>query len=185
MYEHTLGEDVFTFIEHVKNPQSCTILVRGPNKHTIDQVKDAVQDGLRAVKNVFTDQCVIAGAGCFEAKAHNHLNRFMETYKGNAAKLGIQAFSDCLLAIPKTLAVNAGLDQTTVILNLKEKTKDANGPNLGINLKDGDLMPVQSVGIYDNYSVKKQLIQLGYRKIYVFFFCLFFLVLVWFCVVYT
>jgi T-complex protein 1 subunit zeta len=34
-YEHTLGEDKYTFIEGVKNPTSCTILIKGPNEHTI------------------------------------------------------------------------------------------------------------------------------------------------------
>jgi len=40
----------YTFVEDVKNPKSCTILVKGPNQHTIDQIKDALRDGLRAVK---------------------------------------------------------------------------------------------------------------------------------------
>ena len=50
--EVTLGDDKFTFVEDCKIPKSCTILIKGPNKHTIDQIKDAVRDGLRAVKNV-------------------------------------------------------------------------------------------------------------------------------------
>lgn len=40
----------FTFVEDVKNAKSCTILVKGPNDHTIAQIKDALRDGLRAVK---------------------------------------------------------------------------------------------------------------------------------------
>lgn len=39
VYEHVLGEDKYTFVEDVKNPQSCTILIKGPNDHTIAQVK--------------------------------------------------------------------------------------------------------------------------------------------------
>merc|ERR1719445_424626 len=37
VYEHVLGEDKFTFIEDVKNTFSCTILIRGPNRHSINQ----------------------------------------------------------------------------------------------------------------------------------------------------
>lgn len=51
VYEHVLGEEKYTFVEGVQNPFSCTILLKGPNKHTIAQLKDAVRDGLRAVKN--------------------------------------------------------------------------------------------------------------------------------------
>lgn len=43
--EMSLGEDKFCFVEDVKNPLSCTILVKGPNLHTIDQIKDALRDG--------------------------------------------------------------------------------------------------------------------------------------------
>jgi len=55
VYEETLGEDKFTFVEGCKNPKSCTILLKGPDQHTIDQLKDAVRDGLRAVANAIKD----------------------------------------------------------------------------------------------------------------------------------
>jgi len=31
----------------------------GPNDHTIAQIKDAVRDGLRSVKNTIEDECVV------------------------------------------------------------------------------------------------------------------------------
>ena len=49
------GEEKFTFIEQCSNPRSVTLLVKGPNKHTLTQIKDAVRDGLRAVKNAIED----------------------------------------------------------------------------------------------------------------------------------
>ena len=29
VYEHILGEEKYTFVEQVKNPHSCTILIKG------------------------------------------------------------------------------------------------------------------------------------------------------------
>ncbi|PKU28294.1 t-complex protein 1 subunit zeta [Limosa lapponica baueri] len=55
VYEYTLGEEKYTFIEKCDNPRSVTLLIRGPNKHTLTQIKDAVRDGLRAVKNAIED----------------------------------------------------------------------------------------------------------------------------------
>jgi chaperonin GroEL (HSP60 family) len=49
------GENKYTFVEECKFPQSVTILVKGPNKHTLTQIKDAIRDGLRAVKNAIDD----------------------------------------------------------------------------------------------------------------------------------
>merc|ERR1719240_337111 len=45
VYEQTLDEEKYTFIEGVKNPHSCTILIKGPNEHSITQMKDALKDG--------------------------------------------------------------------------------------------------------------------------------------------
>ena len=71
--EHVLGEEKYTFISGVKNPRSCTILIKGPNDHTISMIKEAVRDGLRAVKNVYDDKAVVPGAGSFEIACYMHL----------------------------------------------------------------------------------------------------------------
>ncbi|ERM94027.1 hypothetical protein AMTR_s00010p00013810 [Amborella trichopoda] len=57
VYERVLGEE--KYIENVRNRSSCTILIKGPNDHTIAQIKDAVRDGLRSVKNRIEDEAVI------------------------------------------------------------------------------------------------------------------------------
>jgi len=158
VYEHVLGDDKFTFIEEVKNPFSCTILIRGPNKHTIEQVKDAVRDGLRAVKNTFEDKRLVYGAGCFEAQAYARLMAFKKTVSGKK-KIGVQAFADALLAIPRTLAANAGHDEQDSLLKLLEATES--GSIAGLDLATGDLLSPKDAGIYDNYNVKKQLLHLG------------------------
>ena len=33
--QETLGEDKYTFVEGCKNPKSCSILLKGPDLHTI------------------------------------------------------------------------------------------------------------------------------------------------------
>eukprot|EP00483_Globobulimina_turgida_P000115 UN00115 len=158
VYEHVLGEDKFTFIEHVANAFSCTILIRGPNRHSINQIKDAIRDGLRAVKNTILDENVILGAGCFEAMAYFNLMRFKKSIDGRK-KLGIQSFADSLLAIPRTLVANAGYDQQDVLIKLLQETEKGN--KVGVDLETGDLLdPLQS-GIFDNYCVKKQLLHLA------------------------
>lgn len=61
VYEHILGENKYTFVEECKNPKSVTILIKGPNKHTIAQIKDAVRDGLRSINNAISDKAVVPG----------------------------------------------------------------------------------------------------------------------------
>ncbi|KAI5591547.1 hypothetical protein BDE02_04G087800 [Populus trichocarpa] len=159
VYEHVLGEEKYTFVENVKNPHSCTILIKGPNDHTIAQIKDAVRDGLRAVKNTIEDEAVVLGAGAFELAARKHLiNEVKKTVKGRA-QLGVEAFADALLVVPKTLAENSGLDTQDEIVAL---TGEHDRDNIvGINLQTGGPLDPQVEGIFDNYSVKRQLINSG------------------------
>merc|ERR1719281_1951368 len=51
VYEQSLEDEKYTFIEGVKNPHSCTVLIKGSNDHSITQMKDALRDGLRSVTN--------------------------------------------------------------------------------------------------------------------------------------
>lgn len=158
VYEHVLGEDVYTFIEGVQNPFSCTILIKGPNKHTIAQIKDAVRDGLRAVKNVLDDLSVVAGAGAFETAASIFLHKYKNEVAGRA-KLGVAAFADALLIIPKTLAANSGLDaQDATIALLEDGMK---GAKVGIDIETGKCLLPEAVGIWDNFRVKRQFLHLG------------------------
>ena len=41
VYEQTLGEETYTFVEGVANPFSCTILVKGCHPHIIAQARHA------------------------------------------------------------------------------------------------------------------------------------------------
>jgi len=52
-------------------------LIKGPNDYSIAQTKDAIRDGLRAVKNTLEDKAIIPGAGAFEIASHWNLINFM------------------------------------------------------------------------------------------------------------
>ncbi|TRY50344.1 TCP-1/cpn60 chaperonin [Cryptosporidium tyzzeri] len=159
VYERSIGDDKFTFVEDLKDCKSCCVLVTGPNDHSIAQVKDAIRDGLRAIKNVIDDGCVIPGAGAFEFRAYNTLKEARKSANGKA-KFGLDIFADALLAIPKTLAENAGLDQQETTLNILDKIEDSKQP-LGIDLTTGEEFYPLTEGILDNYCVKRQILSIA------------------------
>jgi T-complex protein 1 subunit zeta len=151
--EMALGDDKFTFVEGVANPFSCTILIKGPNKHTIEMVKDGLRDGLRAVKNTFDDSCVVPGAGAFEMAAAQHIRNNLRSVSGRA-KLGATAFAEALLIIPKTLADNSGFDAQDTLISCMDAIQD--GKTVGVDVNTGEPCDPAAKGIWDNYSVKKQ-----------------------------
>lgn len=105
--------------------------MKAPNKHSLQQIKDAIRDGLRAINNAIEDKAVIPGkifilvsaaenvllywmlfvlgAGAFEIAANKELMQWKDTVKGKT-RLGVIAYAEALLVIPKILATNSGFD---------------------------------------------------------------------------
>uniref|UniRef100_A0A7N4PKW5 Chaperonin containing TCP1 subunit 6B n=1 Tax=Sarcophilus harrisii TaxID=9305 RepID=A0A7N4PKW5_SARHA len=135
------------------NPRSVTLLIKGPNKHTITQIKDAVRDGLRAVKNAIEDGCVVPGAGAVEVAITEALIKHKPNVKGRAC-LGVQAFADVLLIIPKVLAQNSGFDLQETLVKIQAEHAES-GQLVGVDLKKGEPIVAAEAGIWDNYCVKK------------------------------
>ncbi|KAI8325738.1 T-complex protein 1 zeta subunit [Martensiomyces pterosporus] len=155
VYEHVLGENKYTFVEECKSPKSVTILIKGPNAHILQQIQDAVRDGLRAVKNAIEDKSLVPGAGAFQVACRQHLLRpeFLRSVRGKA-QMGIKAFAEALLVIPKTIATNGGYDPMDVLVALEEEVQD--GHVAGIDLNTGDVLDPAQEGIWDNYRVLRQ-----------------------------
>lgn len=156
VYEQVLGEEKYTFVEGCKHPQSCTILIKGPNNYTIARIKDAVRDGLRAVKNTIEDDCVVPGAGAFEIALHNHIMQYAKTVSGRA-QLGVKCFAESLLVIPKTLAQNSGFDSQDVLISLQQAADK--GQIAGLDIYTGDVFDPIQAGVLDNYTVKQHTLE--------------------------
>lgn len=103
---------------------------------------------------------VVPGAGAFEVAVHKALVAYKEQVKGRA-RLGVQAFADALLVIPKVLAQNAGFDPQDSIVKMQQELVEG-GPIVGIDLSSGEPTIPADLGIYDNYRVKKQIIHSWY-----------------------
>jgi T-complex protein 1 subunit zeta len=157
VYEHQLGEEKYTFVEEVKNPKSVTLLIKGPNAHTITQIKDAVRDGLRSVYNMIVDKSVVPGAGAFQVACAARLTSeaFRKQVQGKA-KYGVSAFADALLIIPKTLAANSGHDIQESLAALQDE--QAEGNVVGLDLTSGDPMDPVQEGVYDSFRVLRNCI---------------------------
>jgi len=71
-------------------------------------------------------------------------------------KMGVQAFADALLIIPKTLAQNGNFDVQNAIVALQDE--QAEGNTVGIDLVTGEPFDPTVEGIWDNYRVKRQML---------------------------
>lgn len=78
------------------------------------------------------------------------------------ARLGVQAFADGLLVIPKTLARNSGFDAQDTIVKLQEESQ-VTGEHVGLDVSTGEAILPADEGILDNYCVKRQLLMSWYE----------------------
>jgi chaperonin GroEL (HSP60 family) len=68
---------------------------------------------MRAVLNAIDDCTVLPGAGAFELACHKSLTDFAHSAEVTGkVKLGVLAFAEAMLVIPKTLAENSGFDMS-------------------------------------------------------------------------
>jgi T-complex protein 1 subunit zeta len=154
------GEDKYTFVEDCPNAAAGTLLLQGPNQLTVNQIKDAAQDGLRAVKNAVEDKAVVPGGGAFEVAASMYLTDIIVPKTVGKLKLGVQAYAAALLVIPKTLAANSGFDVQEALLQLKDERTES-GMAVGFSCKTGEPMLPAEEGVWDNVRVKRQSLYLA------------------------
>jgi T-complex protein 1 subunit zeta len=99
---------------------------------------------------------LIPGAGAFEVACANHLSQKVKKSAKGRTKMGVQAYADAILVIPKTLAQNGGYDVQDAIVALQDECADGNV--VGIDLKSGAPFDPTVEGVWDNYRVKRQIL---------------------------
>ena len=69
----------------------------------------------------------------------------------------LQAYADALLVIPKALALNSGHDPQEATVKLQAEYSKSKVP-VGIDLNTGEPMNPATAGVWDNFRVKRQLL---------------------------
>ena len=105
----------------VKNPKSfsaASIILRGSNDYQLDEMERSVHDSLSAVKRTLESGSIVPGGGAVETALHIYLEEFAVTVSSRE-QLAIGEFSQALLIVPKTLAINAAKDATELVAQLR------------------------------------------------------------------
>ena len=100
------------------------------------------------------DQAVVPGAGAFEIAVSEHLVEYAKKEVSGKAKLGVLAYADAMLIVPRTLAQNSGFDAQETLLKVQEAYLKDKKP-YGIDTMTGDPLPAETANVWDNYIVKR------------------------------
>jgi T-complex protein 1 subunit alpha len=116
--ERRVGDWEYMFFNGMALTRAQTIVVRGANEYFLDEIERSIHDSLCVVKRVLESKTVVAGGGAVEVALSIYLDDFARTL-GTREQLAIAEFSEALLIIPKTLAMNAAKDATELIAKLR------------------------------------------------------------------
>lgn len=157
VYEARVGDWEYTFFEGMKQTKAQTIILRGANELFLDELERSIHDSLCVVKRVLESNAVVAGGGAVEVGLSIFLDDFARTL-GSREQHAIAEFSEALLVIPKTLAINAAKDATDLLAKLRvfhnaaQKSDDEQKKELkhsGLDLINGKVRNNLNAGVLE------------------------------------
>ncbi|EXJ84161.1 T-complex protein 1 subunit alpha [Capronia epimyces CBS 606.96] len=174
--QERISDDECILIKGTKSFSSASIILRGSNDYQLDEMERSVHDSLSAVKRTLESGSIVPGGGAVETALHIYLEEFAMTVSSRE-QLAIGEFSQSLLIVPKTLAVNAAKDASELVAQLrvrhalsqrvqegdanereKDLAKKKQYKNYGLDLTKGKVADVVKMGVLEpSMSKVKQL----------------------------
>lgn len=153
------SDDECILIKGTSRHSSSSIILRGPNDYSLDEMERSIHDSLCVVKRTLESGNIVPGGGCVETALNIYLDNFATTV-GSREQLAIAEFASALLVIPKTLAVNAAKDSSELIAKLRsyhsaaqsaklDDTKRRAYKNYGLDLIKGKIVDEVNAGVLE------------------------------------
>lgn len=154
-----ISDDECILVRGTSKHSSSSIILRGANEYSLDEMERSVHDSLSVVKRTLESGNVVPGGGAVEAALNIYLENFATTV-GSREQLAIAEFASALLVIPKTLAVNAAKDSSELIARLRsyhaksqssppDDLKRKNYKNYGLDLINGKIVDETLNGVIE------------------------------------
>ena len=153
--ERKIGDDKMIFVEKCKDPRSVALLIRAGLERMVDEAERAMNDALSVVSDVIETNKIVPGGGAVEVEVAKELRKYATTV-GGREQLAIEAFSDAIEIIPKTLAENAGLESIDILVELRAAHDKTDGQSMGINVFKGKAENMLENGVIEPLVVKEQ-----------------------------
>ena len=137
-----------------------TLVIRASTTNVLNDVERAVDDGVNAVKTIFTDPRLLPGAGAVELELAKRLKAYADEVQG-LDQYAIRKFAEAFDVVPRTLAENCGCDPTSSMHALHLSHAAPNSETMGFNIltnKPGDAV---AAGVYDVYATKINALRLA------------------------
>jgi T-complex protein 1 subunit gamma len=152
-----IGDDYFAFLTECKEPNACSIILRGASKDVLNEIERNLQDALGVARNVVINPKLAPGGGALEMEIACRLKEMGDKVEG-VQQWPYKALAGAFEVIPRTLAQNCGADVVRILTELRAKhsAQDGSGQMWGINGNTGKIEDMSVSDIWDPVSVKVQ-----------------------------
>lgn len=147
VYEKSLGDEKYTFIEDTPISKSCTILLRGSSDHCLKLLHDSTKSTLKTLGELIKDSRVVPGAAAMYSGMAESLKNIEINSDISAASAAI--LSSSLQNIFKNLFINAGAPRGT--LHDKMSTIMKSGKSDSLSMDDFSIIDPIDHDLLDSY----------------------------------
>ncbi len=152
-----IENELYVFVEGVKNSKALTLLLKGSTKHFRDELERAIDDALGDIASILKSKRIVAGGGAIECELEFQSQEYLNSLEGKSHIIA-KSFIDALLVIPKTLCLNSGFDEIDMLSKLSKNHREGNAHS-GINGFKGIVKDTLKESIIEPINVKEQAIK--------------------------
>jgi thermosome len=156
--ERKVGDDKMVFVEGCSDPRAVSIFIRAGLERMIDEAERALNDALYVISDVAELSKMVPGGGAIEMELSKAVRSYARRV-GGREQLAIEAFSDALEIVPRTLADNAGLDVLDTMVEMKASHEKKGGFAMGVNVFKEGVIDMLEEGVVEPMVVKLQAIK--------------------------
>jgi chaperonin GroEL (HSP60 family) len=139
-----IGDETYTFVKNNNKSQTKTILLQAGTEQALDTYEVALEECLYLIDTFLQDRRIVPGGGASELSASISLRK-QATSTDDRKQLAFGAYADALESIPRTLALNAGMNPIDTVAELRNK-HDSGMAGFGVNCINGEVVDMFSDG---------------------------------------
>jgi len=155
--EQKIAGEQMIFVRDCKDPKSVSILIRGGTEHVVDEAQRAMEDAVLGVISALEVGKVVAGGGAVEIELARQLRKWAESV-GGREQLAINAFSEAIEIVPRTLAESTGADVIDILVSLRS-AHDQGQTNYGVDVLNGKIADMWKLNVIEPLKIKTQAIK--------------------------
>jgi len=145
-----------------ENNKISTVVLRGTTNDMLDNLERVVNCGVNAYRAVCKSPVFVAGAGAIDMYLSQKIVEYSREVK-SLDQYAIEAFGEAFEVIPRTIMENSGINVNEKLSTLR--AKNSRNPNMGINIKTGEIEDASNFGVLDHLETKRWAIKHAYNSI--------------------